>query len=105
MSDYRKEIRIRATTVSAPYLLDFGKVYFDTPPQYEEGAWEEKLAEQAELFGDRWPEVQEALDALESIDTLPLLRAFIAKPDDCLNNDFLARGISSRREFLLDEWL
>lgn len=58
---------VEMTTVSAPYLLDFGKVYFDAPPEYEEGVWEEKLTDQAEMFGHRWPEVQEALDALESI--------------------------------------
>ena len=66
--DYDDELLIvEMSTVSPPYILDFGKVYFDSPPVYEDGVWEEALTEQAELFGSRWPEVEVALDFLESI--------------------------------------
>ncbi|MEM9354283.1 MAG: hypothetical protein AAGA92_14850 [Planctomycetota bacterium] len=57
---------IEMTIVQPPYLLDFGKVYLDTPPDYFDDA--ERLdtwrAMWNELFGDDAPRVQTVLNAL-----------------------------------------
>lgn len=58
---------IEMTIVQPPFLLDFGKAYVDQKPPY----WDDPQlvanarAEWAELFEDRWPEVESLLAALE----------------------------------------
>lgn len=59
---------VEMSVVSQPFILDFGKVYIDQPPDYEPGHWEESLEASAELFGrDQWPEVEEALGTLQNL--------------------------------------
>jgi hypothetical protein len=44
--------------VTPPYLLDFGKAYLDTSPEYPVESMEEWEAEGAENFGARWSDVK-----------------------------------------------
>lgn len=58
---------IEISVVSPPFLLDFGKVYLDSPPPYWNdaeimGHWH---AEGKENFGPRWPEVLRLIGALQ----------------------------------------
>ena len=52
--------------VFPPFLLDFGKAYLDQPPDYTPEVLADWEAERRELFGDRWPQVLEALGWLRS---------------------------------------
>jgi len=58
---------IEMQIVSAPYILDFGKVYLNFPRQHDPQTLEYCQREREELFGERWPEVQGLLASLESI--------------------------------------
>ncbi len=54
---------IEMSIVQPPYLLDFGKVYLDDPPEYFKDnrimtSW---LAECRDLFDEDWPEIQQLL--------------------------------------------
>ena len=58
---------IEIKIVRPPFLLDFGKVYLDTPPPYWDdaeimGHWH---AEGRENFGDRWKTVLSLIRVLE----------------------------------------
>lgn len=58
---------IQMGIVKPPYLLDFGKVYLDTPPDYPEGhelEFEEKLHG---MFGDDVPAVKKVLRQLRML--------------------------------------
>lgn len=57
---------IEMGVVFPPFLLDFGKAYLDLPPDYTPEVLADWEAERQELFGDRWPQVQEALGWLRS---------------------------------------
>ena len=53
--------------VSAPYILDFAGVYFDSPADFSPEVmadWQEKCIE---LFGDRWREVRLVLARLRGL--------------------------------------
>ncbi|HVU87227.1 MAG TPA: hypothetical protein VHD36_07895 [Pirellulales bacterium] len=60
---------VEMTIVQPPYVLDFGKVYFDHPPPYwsDEPLRQTMHAEGRELFGRRWPEVLRVLAALQAL--------------------------------------
>ena len=49
---------IEMTIVSPPFVLDFAGAYLDKAPDYPEDVLEAWLAEKAEQFGERWPEVR-----------------------------------------------
>jgi hypothetical protein len=51
--------------VTPPYLLDFGKAYLDSAPEYPAESMEEWEDEGAENFGARWPEVKVILWCLK----------------------------------------
>ncbi len=58
---------VEISIVAPPFLLDFGKVYLDTPPPYWDdteimGDWH---AEGQENFGDRWPKVLSLIGSLQ----------------------------------------
>ncbi len=58
---------IEMELVAPPYILDFGKVHLDFPPDYSPEIWEDWHNERRSLFGeDRWPQVLGLLAALES---------------------------------------
>lgn len=54
---------LEMTIVTAPYLLDFGKVWIDRPPPYYFDAqrMNNAQADARDLFGNFWPDVQVAL--------------------------------------------
>ena len=56
------------TAVGPPYLLDFGKVYFDDALQNDEGLkyWQSALHQGKQLFGKQWSEVLKALLTLKN---------------------------------------
>lgn len=58
---------IEMSIVQPPYLLDFGKVYFDGPPTdvYDRERMNVGRAEAKANFGANWPAVAQALFALQ----------------------------------------
>lgn len=60
-------LAIEMSIVQPPYLLDFGKVYFDRPPTdvYDEGRLREAEGHAQRLFGERWSEVAGLLYMLQ----------------------------------------
>ena len=50
--------------VTPPYLLDFGKAYLDSKPEYPVESMEEWEEEGVENFGHRWPDVKGILWSL-----------------------------------------
>jgi hypothetical protein len=58
---------IEMSIVEPPYLLDFGKVYFDGPPTsiYDEERLKVGHAEAKANFGSNWPAVAQLLYALQ----------------------------------------
>jgi hypothetical protein len=58
---------VEMTIVEAPYLLDFGKVYLDAPPDYyaDKLIMQNWFAECRELFEDDWTTVNGLLFALQ----------------------------------------
>ncbi|MEM7477033.1 MAG: hypothetical protein AAF483_18775 [Planctomycetota bacterium] len=62
---------IEMTIVEPPYILDFGKVYFDDrKPDFSPEVLADYEAECAEWFGENWSVVQSALSSLESFGIL-----------------------------------
>jgi hypothetical protein len=59
-------LTIEIGVVFPPFLLDFGKAYLDHPPDYTPEVLADWESERRELFGERWPQVQEALGWLQS---------------------------------------
>jgi hypothetical protein len=59
-------LALEMTVVEKPYLLDFAGAYLDVPPEFSDEVWADWEAEKRETFGERWPQVQEVLGALES---------------------------------------
>lgn len=56
---------IEMKIVTPPYILDFAKVYFDTPPDFSAETWAYWNDERAEWFGaERWKKVELLLSAL-----------------------------------------
>lgn len=73
---------IEMSLVARPFVLDFAGAYLDAPPVFDEEAWERWETDNRERFGERWPQVQAVLAALEEmdihmIDVLPGNIAFI----------------------------
>jgi len=60
---------LEISIVQPPYLLDFGKVYIDSPPPYhsDKVLMNNWLAECRELFGGNWPVVQSLLYDLRNL--------------------------------------
>jgi len=59
---------VEMSFVSPPCLLDFGKVYFDQAPEYEEGTWEESMEERSRDFEHgQWEVVEKLMWKLEAI--------------------------------------
>jgi hypothetical protein len=56
---------IEMTVVSRPFVLDFAGAYLDQPPDFSEEVLADWRTEKQEQFGERWPEVQAILTALE----------------------------------------
>jgi hypothetical protein len=58
---------IELSIVQPPYLLDFGKVYFDRPPAdvYDRTQLKAAETEAKSLFGKNWPVVAQLLHALQ----------------------------------------
>jgi hypothetical protein len=58
---------IEMSIVQPPYLLDFGKVYFDSPPTaiYDQSRMKTAEAEAKANFGAQWPAVSQVLYALQ----------------------------------------
>jgi hypothetical protein len=59
---------IEMSIVTPPYLLDFGKVYFDGPPTgvYDRDRMKMAEAEAKANFGSQWPAVARVLYALQA---------------------------------------
>lgn len=56
---------VEMSVVSPPFLLDFGKVYLDNPPDYSPEVMEDDEENRRELFEDHWEEVEELLWRLQ----------------------------------------
>lgn len=76
---------IEIEIVHRPFLLDFGKAYLDAPPLYfHDAAFMAQFHQQyAELWDDRWPEVQSLLWQLEKMG----IYYFDPKPGNILFDD------------------
>ncbi len=63
--NYHNDLMIvEMEVVSAPFLLDFGKVWLDHPPDYPDDAWEHWETEGQENFGHRWEEAKSIIRSL-----------------------------------------
>ena len=49
---------IEMTLVQEPYVLDFGKVYLDTPPDFSPEVMADFFDRQKSLWGKYWPEIR-----------------------------------------------
>lgn len=58
---------IEMTLVNPPYVLDFGKVRLDTPPDYSPEVMADFFARQKELWGKYWPEIRKIWGMLKSV--------------------------------------
>jgi len=66
--DFDDDLRIlEMTIVKRPFVLDFAAAYLDRRPEFPPEIWAEWEAEKREQFEDRWPIVQEILNAFEEI--------------------------------------
>jgi hypothetical protein len=61
------ELVIEMSIVAPPFFLDFGKVWIDRKPDFSAEAIADKEAECADLYGERWGEVQFALAILKRL--------------------------------------
>lgn len=55
---------IQMAIVTPPFILDFAAAYLDEPPEFSNEVWSDWQKEKEELFGTRWPEVQDILREL-----------------------------------------
>jgi hypothetical protein len=53
------------SVVKPPYVLDFASAYLDARPDFSPEVLADRAAENAELFGQRWPEVELIIAAFE----------------------------------------
>lgn len=58
---------IEMTIVKPPFVLDFASAYLDQPPDFPSEVIDEWKREKAELFEQKWPDVQLILFELEKI--------------------------------------
>lgn len=52
--------------VVRPFVLDFAQAYLDSPPDFPEEVWRERIETWEENYGHDWPMVQLALNDLRS---------------------------------------
>ncbi len=65
--DYDDQLlAISMSTVSPPFVLDFGGAYLDQPPDYSPEVWADWRAMKAEAFEGNWPEVERILAEFRS---------------------------------------
>jgi hypothetical protein len=57
---------IEMTVVEAPFMLDFAGAHLGDAPDFSEEVWEQWRIEKVEQFGNRWPEVEYAIEWLRS---------------------------------------
>ena len=55
------------TIVRPPFLLDFADARLDGPSDFSDDVLQQWEEEKAEIFGERWPEVTQILEALEAL--------------------------------------
>jgi hypothetical protein len=55
---------IEMTVVEPPFMLDFAGAYLGDAPDFSDEVLEQWQEEKAEQFGDRWPEVEFAVEWL-----------------------------------------
>lgn len=66
--DYDDELQVfEMEIVTAPYVLDFGKVYLDIPPHHTDEVWRDWEKDGLARFDHRWPEVKAVLRFLEGL--------------------------------------
>lgn len=56
---------IEMDLVVPPYLLDFGKVHLDNPPDFSAEVWRDWQVQREALFEKHWPEVRKLISALK----------------------------------------
>ena len=56
---------IEIEIVEPPYLIDFGKVSLDIPPDYPAEILAEEEERHAELYGEHWPKIASVLAQLQ----------------------------------------
>lgn len=61
----RKLRIIEMSTVKAPYLLDFGKCYLDSKPDFTTEVWNDLYAQIRDVYEDRYDEVMAPVRALQ----------------------------------------
>jgi hypothetical protein len=60
-------LAIEMTIVKRPFVLDFAGAYLDARPQFPEDIWREWEAEKREQFEERWPVVEQVLEAFQEL--------------------------------------
>jgi hypothetical protein len=66
--DYDESLLVlQMDIVKPPYLLDFGKAYLNFPPNFSPEVMADTNAEQREIWGARWPEVQSIISQLADV--------------------------------------
>ena len=60
-------LAIEMTTVSPPFVLDFGGAYLDRPPDYSPEVWDDWRQQKSEAFEDNWSAVEEILSEFASM--------------------------------------
>jgi hypothetical protein len=58
---------IEMSIVCRPFVLDFAQAFLDSPPDFPDEVWQERLETWRENYGDDWPDVQRALAALRAM--------------------------------------
>ena len=59
-------LAIEMTTVSPPFVLDFGGAYLDRPPDYSDEVWADWREMKSDAFEENWPAVEEILGEFQS---------------------------------------
>lgn len=60
-------LAIEMTTVSPPFVLDFGGAYLDRPPDYSDEVWQDWRQMKSDAFEHNWPAVEEILGEFQSM--------------------------------------
>jgi hypothetical protein len=58
---------IEMTIVDRPFILDFAAAYLDARPEFPADVWADWETEKREQFEQRWPRVQEVLNAFAEL--------------------------------------
>jgi hypothetical protein len=75
---------IEMTTVQPPYLLDFGKCYLDSKPDFSPEVWNDLYGRIKEIYEDRYDEVMSAVRALQKFG----IYYYDVKPKNVLPDDW-----------------